>query len=376
MNRAASLPRAAFGRGIPLGSPTARPLRRIAPLNMNFRPRLRLASALALTLGSLLFAAPLPAQTLSLPVQPPPLKDLPKDRPYELRVLYLEDPRLPTLEPAQRAELYTKLQRLAATWLGYRVSLREVGHHALSAYFSAHDTLFAAHAAEIRAIAIEDPVARGAERLRAAIARDFRLRPLPLIERYLRAGPLTTPAAAVETALRQFSAKLTELRATPLADGTPFFDATQPHLTSFAYWAVLMEQIREADFVFTNSMIAGADTGMPLYVIARGGLTTGLTHNNDRNPYQNATMVGLFPFLSDAPVFLRERGRIPDDERLDVIATFCLHELGHFFLRYTEYYDHPRCVHVAPTGLNYYAWHQAVRAAGPCLLPHRKTPRF
>jgi hypothetical protein len=343
---------------------------------MNARRVLRLWSALGLALGSLLFTAPLPAQTLSLPVQPPPLQDLPKDRAYELRVLYLEDPRLPTLDPAQRGELYTRIRRLVATWLGYRVSLREVGQQALAAYFSSHDTLFAEHAALIRATEIEAPDAGSGARLRTTIARDFRFRPLPLIERYLRAGPLTTQAAAVEIALRQFSAKLTELRAAPLADGTPFFDAAQPRLTSFAHWAVLMEQIREADFVFTNSMIAGADTGMPIYVIARGGLTTGLTDNNDRSPYQAATMVGLFPFLSDAPVFLRERGRIPDDQRLDVIATFCLHELGHFFLRYAEHYDHPRCVHVAPTGLDYYAWHQAVRAAGPCLLPHRKTPRF
>jgi hypothetical protein len=343
---------------------------------MNARRFLRRWSALSLAWGSLLFTPLLPAQTRSLPAPPPPLKDLPKDRPYELRVLYLEDPRLPTLDPAQRIALYAKIQGLVTTWLGYRVSLREVGHHALSAYFSSHDTLFAEHAAAIRATEIEAPDSRGADRLRAAIARDFRLRPLPLIERYLRAGPLTTQAAAVETALRQFSAKLTELRAAPLADGTAFFNPTEPRLSSFAHWAVLMEQIPEADFVFTNSMIAGADTGMPIYVIARGGLTTGLTDNNDRNPYQAATLVGLFPFLSDAPVFLRERGRIPDDERLDVIATFCLHELGHFFLRYAEHYDHPRCVHVAPTGLSYYAWHQAVRAAGPCLLPHRKTPRF
>ena len=343
---------------------------------MIFAPRPRRWPVLGLILASLLVTASLVAQTLSLPVPPPPLKDLPKDRPYELRVLYLEDPRLPTLETAQRAELYTKIHRLLATWLGYRVTLREVGHHSLAAYFSAQDQLFTAHAALIRETEIVSSDPRGAERLRATIARDFRLRPLPLIERYLHAGPLTTQSAAIEIALRQFSAKLTELRAAPLADGTPFFDAAQPRLSSFAYWAVLMEQIREVDFVFTNSMIAGADTGMPIYVIARGGLTTGLTDNNDHSPYQAATMVGLFPFLSDAPVFLRERGRIPDDERLDVIATFCLHELGHFFLRYAEHYDHPRCVHVAPTGLNYYAWHQAVRAAGPCLLPHRKTPRF
>ena len=87
-------------------------------------------------------------------------------------------------------------------------------------------------------------------------------------------------------------------------------------------------------------------------------------------------LVALFPFLSDAPVFMRERGTIPKDELLDVIATLCLHELGHFFLRYAEHYDHPHCVHVAPTGLNYYTWHQAIRTGGPCTLPHQKVTRY
>ena len=99
---------------------------------------------------------------------------------------------------------------------------------------------------------------------------------------------------------------------------------------------------------------------MPIYVTVRGGLTTGLTDNNPRSPYQGATMVGLFPFLSDAPVFLRERGRIPAAELLDVIATFCMHEMGHLFCRYAEYSDHPHCVHVAPLGLDYYNWHRSI----------------
>ena len=70
-------------------------------------------------------------------------------------------------------------------------------------------------------------------------------------------------------------------------------------------------------------------------------------------------MVGLFPFLSDAPVFLRERGRIPENELPDVIATLCMHEMGHFFLRYAELDMHPldtldrREVTKAQAGLGY-----------------------
>lgn len=291
-------------------------------------------------------------------------------------MLYLEDPRLPRLAPAQRPLLYTKLERLLLEWLGYTVKLREVGARDLGSEFTRYDQVFARSASIIRNTDLDPAGPLGAEKLRGVIARDFRNRPLATVARYLRAGTLSSQAEAVDLAQRQFISQLDELRRSPLPDGQPFFNSAQARLNSFAHWAVLMEEITEADFVLTNSMIVGADQQMPIYVIARGGLTTGLTDNNDRSPYQTATMVGLFPFLSDAPVFLRERGRIPDAEILDVIATFCLHEMGHFFCRLAEHYDHPNCVHVAPTGLNYYTWHQAVRAAGPCRLVHQITSRF
>jgi hypothetical protein len=339
--------------------------------------RILLPGALA---GLLLLAALLAGKWSPHAAPPPnalpPLRDLPRDRPYELRVLYLEDRRLPTLKPGQRTELGAKIERLLDGWYGYRVKLREVGHKDLAGYFSDHDSLFARYAGKIDHYGIDLPGTPGLEKLRATIARDFGERTLPQIERYLSAGPIASKVAAVEIAHQQFVQRLTELREIPLADGRPFFDATQPRLNSYLHWAVLLEEIREADLVFTNSMIAGADAEMPIYVIARGGLTTALTDNNVRSPYQGATMVGLFPFLSDAPVFRRERGLIPEDELLDVIATMCIHEMGHLFLRCDEHYDHPHCIHVAPTGLNYYEWHKSIRTGRPCVLAHGKLNHF
>jgi hypothetical protein len=334
-----------------------------------------LAAALGLHLLSASLAGFLHAQTSSEP-QLLPLRALPKDRAYDLRVLYLEDSRLPTLEARRRAALYAKIERLLDGWYGYHVKLREVGQQGLAEYFSAHEEIFSRHSAKIRNVDIDLASTTGLERLGAAISRDFRPRPAAQIEHYLRTGAPGTMGEAVKVAQEQFLRKLAELREIPARDGKPFYDPARARLTSFVHWALLIEEITEADLVFTNSMIAGADSEMPIYVIARGGLTTGLTDNNPRSPYQGATMVGLFPFLSDAPVFLRERGRIPEDERLDVIATMCLHEMGHLFCRYAEYYDHPHCVQVAPVGLDYYGWHKAIRAAGPCTLEHRTITRF
>jgi hypothetical protein len=333
------------------------------------------ALCFCLLAGSQIFG-PLLAQPPATPATATALRDLPKNRSYELRMLYLEDPRLPSLTPNQRTALYAKIEHLLATWYGYKVRVRETGQHPLAAYYAAQETIFIQQRYRLKAIDLNLAAATAPARLRAVIAADFAPRPLPQIERYLNAGPLISKPRAVEVAEQQFRKKLTELHQAPLADGTPFFDPDQARLNSYAHATVLTEHLTEADFVLTNSMIGGADADMPIYVIARGGLTTAFTTNNARSSYQAAVFAGLFPFLSEAPVFLRERGRIPDTELLDVIATFCLHELGHFFLRYAEHYDHPHCVHVAPTGLNHYTWHQAIRAGGPCTLPHQKVTRY
>ncbi len=323
-----------------------------------------------------LFTIPLPAQSVVVARKPPPLRLLSHDRHYELRTLYVEDPRLPRLSETQRTALYAKITRLLSDWLGYTVKLREVDARGLAAQFAKSEQIFAQRTGDIRETDFDPFGGQGATMLGQVIARALRARPLPMIEGYLKSGPLSSQAEAVEVARARFLNRLNDLRAIPTESGQPFYDPAQSRFSSFGHWWLLMEEIQEADFVLTNSMIVGADQQMPIYVIARGGLTTGLTINNHRSPYQAATMVGLMPFLSDSPLFLRERGRIPEEERLDVIATFCLHEMGHFFGRFAEHYDHPNCAHVAPTGLNYYEWHKSVRGQGPCPLVHKITERF
>lgn len=318
------------------------------------------------------WAAPVRAQG----GQPFRLRELPKDRRYELRALYLEDERLPTLTEAQRRALYARIEALARDWFGYEVRVNDGGRKSLAGYFAAHEAVFQRHFVSIRAMSldVDNEVDRG--KLRDTIAADFRGRDLSLIAGYLRAGKLESKTAAVDLAQRQFLAQLREIGDIPVAGGGRLREKTSARLHSYPHWAFLVGEVADADFILTNSMIAGADTTMPIYVIARGGITTGVTNNNPRSAFQAASMVGLFPFLSDAPLFLRERGRIPEAELLDVIATMCLHELGHLLLRYAEYYDHAHCIHVAPPGLGYYIWHQAVRSGGPCRLPHRRLERF
>lgn len=306
----------------------------------------------------------------------PPLTPLAKDRPYVLRTLYLEDPRLPTLTELQRHELYQRLERLMGQWYGYRVQVREVAQHGLADYFARHEDLFRRNASDIAPIEIDLEAPGAREMVALTIAKDFKTRDLKVIETYLRAGPLTSRTEAVNLATAKFTTQLAAIRGLALPDGTVLADRTRPHLNSYPHWNVMLRNMEEADFVLTNSVVVGADTDMPIYVISRGGVTTGITNNNDYNAYQGVSMVSLYPFLSDAPVFARERGAIPPGELLEVIATMCLHEFGHLFLRSAEIYDHAHCVHVAPARFDYYRWHLAIRRAGPCPLVHGTVPWF
>ncbi|MCX6951059.1 MAG: hypothetical protein NTV51_02560 [Verrucomicrobia bacterium] len=300
---------------------------------------------------------------------PPPLVPLPKDRPYELRVLHLVDPRLPTLTADQRRALHTRIEVLLQSWYGYTVTLREVGVRDLAANFAASEAVFARHA-DLLQLDIDPATGPGRARLRATVRAALARHPLPLIATHLQSGPLTSQAQAVELAFNRFLSRLKELQSIPVANGEPFSIPSQRRLNSYAHWCAHNYDQAEADFIFTNSMIVGADAEMPLYVIARGGVSAGNTNGNLHNAFHATGMVSLFPFLSDAPFWLRERGPLPEAERLDVVATLALHELGHFFLRLAEASDHPHCVHVAPPGFRFLEWHRAIREHGPCPLPH------
>jgi hypothetical protein len=301
---------------------------------------------------------------------PPPLVPVARDQPLELRVLYLEDPRLPTLGVAQRRALAHKVEELLLAWFGYRARLREVGARNLAGFFAAHAAAFRRHAA-LLAGEIDSSDAASAEKMRAALPRMLAPLSLAEISERFQLGAVATRAEAVTRVAERFNARGREIRAIPVPGGGTLADPAHPELNSYLHWCALMYEQEEADLVFTNTIILGADEQMPLPVVVRGGVTTGNTNANRHNAFGAAAVVGLFPFLSDAPFWQRERGVIPDAERLDVVATMTLHELGHLLLRLGHPADHPQhCVHTPEPALRYYDWHRAIRSGGPCRLPH------
>lgn len=312
----------------------------------------------------------------------PPLEAISHESSHTLRVLYLEDPRLPKLDAKHRETLYRKIEILLAQWYSYKVTLREVGAEDLRARF------------EKAAPNFETPMARDFNRLNAidlggfgakdailnTIRRDLQRRDEKLIRRYVKLPPNATKDDAAKAVFAVFEDRLTRLRNTPVGEEGKdiLHDPRYADTQSFNLWNLFLTYLKDADFVLTNSVIAGPDADMPLYVAVRGGITNGFVTNTLENGYHAVGVVGALPFLSDAPFFLEERGKIPQRAKLDTLATFWMHELGHFFLRMKEHYGEGGCVHVAPEGLRVYEWHRAIRKSqNTCrYLPEERLIRY
>ncbi len=297
----------------------------------------------------------------------PPLTLYDPDRQFDLVLEYLEDPALPTLDAARLDALLGRTERYAREYLKIKVRLRLRQKGDVAAFFKAraadfeHPVLsYPAHAWHIDLNAPEADA-----QIRTAIADAIKDRPEDLLEEYF--GPIPDGRdeyiARIQTG---FMAKLRAIHAERDATGKPLYDpARNPARSqqiSFAYWDSLLYQEKDVDFYLTNTIMAAPDTGMPLYVISRGGVTSGFVENNEHRPYRGVGLVALYPILSSGDFFRSVRGEYSEEDKLDAAAFIILHELGHLLLRKSENYTLVGSIHRAPVDLDYRAWMRAAKA--------------
>ena len=136
----------------------------------------------------------------------PALKPIPKDGVHELRVLYLEDERVPGLDAAGRAALYRRVQALSGRWLGYRIRLREVGARDLRAEFSRPDAPFRrpGEAACIASWDFDPEAKKGRTVLEGLLKREYAARGEKLFSRLFPESAGKPPAEARRLALDRF----------------------------------------------------------------------------------------------------------------------------------------------------------------------------
>lgn len=292
----------------------------------------------------------------------PELKPVSPLLPLTLSVLYAEADNLPTLTAAERSKLYRDLELKAAVLYGYRIKVVEIKARKLPDFFASVKGRFQdfpiAYPAHAFPISFFD---HDRETLiSTAIAPLWKKHDAATLQAYL--GNVADARAAT----REFLTKLSRIYAEKDLNGKELLGSGNKGdeiYFSYGHWSSVLQGEKNADFILTNTGIIGADTGMPLYVTARGGVTSGFIENNGHSPYQGVGVIGLYPFLSDTPYFTEQRGALSRDEKLECILWLWLHELGHLLLKKDENYTLPNSVHRAPPDLKYYEWVRRVRAS-------------
>ena len=143
-------------------------------------------------------------------------------------------------------------------------------------------------------------------------------------------------------------------------NGSSLHDGRRKRHLQFSAWHSICAQEKRASVVITNSLIAGIEARMPIYTMARGGVSTGFVCRNDAAPHEGVVVLTLFPILSNNNVFVHLRGRVDRKRALEAASIVLLHELGHLLLHKTEDYRFPGSVHQAPRDLNYVGWAEKV----------------
>lgn len=299
-----------------------------------------------------------------------PLTPLDQGELHQLRVLHVIDKRLDNLSAQDYAKLYQIIEEKTKVHLGFTVELQAVGEIGIDEYFEQGRRHFEKpHYRQYIMEGYLDPRWDDAI-LRQTVAQAIAHLDDRSLLRYIRAGSpdnhppetmlLENRATAENLFYERFMQLSSQLR--KVKSGGVVVQAPEYlHTQAYHYWLILLMEETRADIILTNTIIAGADSAMPLYVINRGGVTTGVTENNFHNFYAGISMVAALPITSNDPFFVSRRGEIPQGELLETIAAMVVHELGHLMLRLVEYYDLPGSIHNAPVDLDYYGWYKGLR---------------
>ncbi len=286
----------------------------------------------------------------------PDLKPLDKEKIHTLRVLYVEDADLPKLSEDDKKELLKEVVTLCRGILGYKIRFKGVGSEDIHSFFQRMKPDF--EKPEFRYPVLNWPIPiHDTDRIASTIERQVKKHDKATLIRYF--GKPDDRDTMSQHVYKQFIRRLKGIYEEKDLKGKALSNGRFEQM-SYAHWSVIAYNLKKADFIITNTLIAGADTDMPIYVINRGGVTSAFVENNLYNPYQAAGIFATYQYLSNGPYFSKMRGSLPKPLLIKVMAYLFVHELGHFLGRYKEYYKLKGSIHVAPTDLNYRRWYQAI----------------
>jgi len=276
--------------------------------------------------------------------------------PIELRVVYLENARLPQVSRAELDAILTSAREAAAAHLGKDVRFTAPDAQPITAYFDRIPESVRIAAAQW----IYD-FKRGSgdvSRLDSALEKDLRetgdkldamiayARPFLLWD--VRAKSFDALAGAlVQTQL----ARLDGLRRQTAQDGRPLIDE-KPY-NEYIYWDMLAHAPLPYEVIVTNQLIASVEyTGNSVHSALRGGVSNGITTPNPSAKFSTTAILSTYPFIGTDPITagLRRNEIYPRDEALRYAGILLAHELGHQLLHLGHPYGQEACV-MNPTPL-------------------------
>ncbi len=306
------------------------------------------------------------------------LRDMPADRGYEITVQQVNDPRLPALSENEFRTMLAYLTGYIRDYLGYRVTFTVAPARGLASLQK--EMAFTAQTREMKELkeSLLDPGSRGdmkrlEDYIRDLVRKTDERTLIAYVPGYRAGGDREKLASAL---FERYERNLKTIHAIRTKDGSALSGAGYEETLTYPFWEMALRNLKNAHFIFPNTVMADAEVDIPIYVVLRYGITTGMVTENRVNAYGAAGVIFTYPFLARDPFFSKERGEaIPNEALLKLIALYTAHEFGHFLNHYKDYYDHPNCIMVPANDLNYLRWYRE-RLEKKCALPHEKLERF
>ncbi|TAL32188.1 MAG: hypothetical protein EPN93_16360 [Spirochaetes bacterium] len=306
------------------------------------------------------------------------MPDLPIEREYVLAARQVDDTRLPRLADAQFALVLDRIAARVKEYLGYRITFTMKPALDLLAFRSEMAYIEDLPAMkEVRGYLLDPEKAADRERLRSDIAKTIGAAPDRVLAMQVKDfGKFPDRASLAGHVYRGYVDNLRKIYQIPTHDVTLLADPAYLETLTYPFWDMAVREYGGAQFILSNTVMADMETELPIYVILRGGVTTGLTERNEKSHVGGAIVLFTLPFISDDNFFTAAREEaIPAHEMTDVIALYAVHEFGHLLNHYKDYSDHENCIMVPAHGLNYYKWYRE-RKEKKCELPHEKLAGF
>jgi hypothetical protein len=310
--------------------------------------------------------------------EPAALQDLPADREYVFAAQQIDDARLPHLSAAEFSDVLGRVSAYVREYLGYRITFTAKRARDLLAFKRDLAYIDALPAMKEAKSYLLDPASRSdRERLRSDIAKTMQAAPEKVLRMHMKNfGTFPDRAAAAERVYLNYVEVLQKIYQLPTQDITLIASPGYVDTLTYPFWDVAVREYRDAQFIVSNTVMADMEIELPIYVILRGGVTTGLTERNPASPAGGSIVLFTLPFISKDNFFEGAREEaIPAAEKTDVIALYAVHEFGHLLNHYIDYSDHEHCIMVPAHGLNYYKWYRENKAR-KCELPHEKLRSF